>query len=45
MSRNLARLAVAELVVDTIGLMPIGFLCIFFRKYIRAVFGFSGGIQ
>ena len=32
MSRNLTRLAVAELVVETMGLMPIGVLWIFFRK-------------
>ena len=32
MSRNSARLAVAKLVMETMGLMPMGVLCIFFRK-------------
>ena len=32
MSRNSARLAVAKLVVETMGLMPMGVLWIFFRK-------------
>ena len=45
MSRNSARLAVAEFTVETMGLMPIGFLCIFFRKYITAVLTLGGGIQ
>ena len=30
---------------ETIGLMPIGFLCIFFRKYSWAVLWLLGGLQ
>ena len=43
MSRNSARLAVAEFTIETMGLMPIGFLCIFFRKYMMAVLTLVGG--
>ena len=42
MSRNSARLAVAELVVDTIGLMPMGFLWSFMRKNMTAVLQLPG---
>ena len=35
----------AELTDDTIGLIPMGFLCIFFRKYSWAVLGLEGGKQ
>ena len=45
MSRNLAKLAVGEFMVGTIGLTLIGFLCILVRKYICDVLGVRGGRQ
>ena len=45
MSRNSARLAVAEFIVETMGLIPMGFLCIFLRKYMLAVLTVGGGKQ
>ena len=38
-------LAVGESIVETIGLMLIGFLCILVRKYICASLGVEGGKQ
>ena len=45
MSTDFEICSVILLQLDTIGLIPIGFLCIFFRKYSLDVRGFSGGLQ
>ena len=45
MSANFEICSVILLQLDTIGLMPIGFLCIFFKKYSLDVRGFAGGLQ
>ena len=45
LSTNCDMGSVILLQLDTIGLMPIGFLCIFFRKYSLDVRDFSGGLQ
>ena len=44
-SMNLDIFSVMLLQLDTIGLMLIGFLCIFFKKYNREVLCFFGGLQ
>ena len=44
-SLNLDIFSVMLLQLDTISLMLIGFLCIFFRKYNREVLCFLGGLQ
>ena len=44
-STNCEIRSVMLLQLDTIGLMPIGFLCIFFKKYSLDVRGLSGGLQ
>jgi len=36
---------VAELIDETMGLIPIGVLCIFLRKYSCAGLGWAGGRQ
>ena len=38
-------MAVAEFIVETMGLIPMGFLCIFLRKYMLAVLTVGGGKQ
>ena len=45
LSTNCEIFSVMLLQLDTIGLVLIGFLCIFFKKYSLDVRGFSGGLQ
>ena len=45
MSTNWEMFSVTLLTLDTIGLIPMGFLCIFHRKYSWEVLCFLGGIQ
>ena len=44
-SRNFLMFSVILLTLDTMGLIPIGFLWIFFRKYSCDVLWFLGGLQ
>ena len=45
LSTNCEIGSVMLLQLDTMGLIPIGFLCIFFRKYNLGVRGLFGGLQ
>ena len=42
---NLEMFSVAELQLLTMGLSDMGFLCVYFRKYICGVLALCGGIK
>ena len=44
-SMNLEMFSVAELQLVTMGLSDMGFLCVFFRKYMCGVLALCGGIK